>query len=471
MKVLLINPTGGPEAEYGMLAQAATELPQLGLASVAAALAENGHAVKILDYHQELLTAEQLLSRIDQGRFDLVGFSVYVTTIKKTLELAARIKARFPAVHICAGGPQVTLTPDRFQNESIDYIFVGEADHSIIELTKALESGLRPDGIQGLLYRSAGGFSGDRELRLEPDLDALPPLRLDEFYDLSQYYPPVHVRGRKVINVVSVRGCPYGCTFCAAAAINGRKLRKMSPTRFVDLLEYYVGRGFDSFMVYDDTFTIDKKRAVEISEGILRRKLKISWNCWSRADCVDHDTLSIMKKAGCYYLMFGFESLNEKTLRRLKKGFSVEDCLRAVEISKKAGLLVSSSFMIGVPGETREDILHTIDLVNKTHLDVAIFPLFEPYAGTPIFEDAQREGRWEKCEEKNNLLIEQEEVWVPNGFTRKELVKMAHAAFRSFYFRPYAAVSMARLLWALPLSRQIRFLRSGLDYFFLRPLA
>ena len=123
----------------------------------------------------------------------------------------------------------------------------------------------------------------------------------------------------------------------------------MSAGKFVDQLEYYVSKGFDSFMVYDDTFTVNKKRAVDISREIIKRKLKISWNCWSRVDCVDVETLSCMKDAGCYYIMYGCESLNDKTLRKLKKGFSVDQCLAGIEIAKKAGYIMHNTVSATAP--------------------------------------------------------------------------------------------------------------------------
>ena len=105
-------------------------------------------------------------------------------------------------------------------------------------------------------------------------------IKLDEFYDLSNFYPPIHIRGKNVINLVSERGCPYKCTFCAVAEINGRKVRKMDPAKFIDMVEYHHRKGFDSFMFYDDTFSIDKKRTIEIAKEIIRRKMKIKWNCF-----------------------------------------------------------------------------------------------------------------------------------------------------------------------------------------------
>lgn len=463
MKILLINPTSGPEEEYGALAIAGAELPQLGIASVATSLMFNGYNVEIIETKN--LGIDKLLGIIDSNRYDILGFSVYITTVKKTIELSKIIKEKFPKIKICVGGPQVTLSPFDFKNDFIDYIFIGEADFSMIELIKNLEKGVIFPNIRGVLYNDGKQLKGNSSLNLVEDLDSLPLTDLDRLYDMSLFYPPIHIRGKKPVSVVSVRGCPFQCTFCAAAEVNGRKLRKISVTRFVDQIENYANRGYDSFMVYDDTFTIDKKRAILIAQEIIKRKIKISWNCWSRVDCVDFETLSSMKEAGCYYIMYGCESLNDKTLLKLKKGFTAEQCLKGIEIAKKANLLVSSSFMIGLPGETYDDILNTIKEVNFTKLDTALYPIFEPYKGTPIYEVCEQEGHWVKSNYKNRMLIDQEEIWEPNTISRKEIEQLAKYAFRSFYFRPYFLTSFYKIFMKLSLRRKYKIIYAGLDYF------
>jgi radical SAM superfamily enzyme YgiQ (UPF0313 family) len=468
MKILLVNPTGGPEDEYGALSRAGTELPQLGLASVATSLAGNGFAVKIVDCHIDLHTASSLVELIKAGGYGVVGFSVYVTTEKRTMRLAKAIREGAPETVIIIGGPQVTLAPSNFNKPFFDYIFIGEADLSVVELVRELARGGSGENIAGVLRRKDSGFAGLGGLNLVHNLDALPPVELDKLYDLSRFYPPIHVQGKNVVNVVSVRGCPYPCTFCAAAEVNGRKLRAMSVSRFVDTLEAYTVKGFDSFIIYDDTFTVNKKRAAEIAGEIIKRKLNIVWNCWSRPDCVDVETLSLMREAGCYLVMYGCESMNQKTLDKLRKKLTVDQNLRGIEIAGKAGLLVMSSFMIGLPGETGEDMLNTIKLVNGSGLDLALFPIFEPYPGTPIYEDCRREGKWVKGPYKNALLEDQEEVWIPDSSTREDILRLAGLAHRSFYLRPGFMKSFMKIFYKLPARRKGRMLYSALDYFLLR---
>jgi anaerobic magnesium-protoporphyrin IX monomethyl ester cyclase len=352
----------------------------------------------------------------------------------------------------------------------VDYIFIGEADSTMPELVASLESGNKCPDLPGVLANHQGAFTGDSRLNLIKNLDQLPLLELDSFYDLSNYYPPIHVRGRKIINVASTRGCPYQCSFCAAAEVNGRNIRKMGVIRFVDQIQLYVEKGYDSITIYDDTFTIDKNRAVEISKEIINRKLNIAWNCFSRVDCVDYDTLSAMYEAGCYLIMFGCESLNDTTLKKLRKGFNANQCLQGIEIAKRAGLIVSSSFMIGLPGENKNDILNTIRQANNSDLDLAMYPIFEPYPGTPIYQDCQQEGHWVRNKYKNDLMVEQDTTWVPNDVTREDLTELSRYAHRSFYLRPRFIRSFWNIFKELPWERKYRFINAGLDYFLLSKL-
>ena len=130
----------------------------------------------------------------------------------------------------------------------------------------------------------------------------------------------------------------------------------MSPAHFADHVEYYVKKGISSFIFYDDTFTVNKKRAGEICRIFIERKLKIQWKCFTRVDCLSMDLLRLMKDAGCYYVMFGCNSMNPKTLANLKKGFTVDQCFEGIGLAHEAGMVTSSSFMIGLPYETEDDI-------------------------------------------------------------------------------------------------------------------
>lgn len=184
------------------MAKAATELPQLGIASVAASLHDKGHEVRVADFFLENIGLQGLMNLIETNQYDMVGFYVYITTESKTFSLAQEIRALFPTIKICVGGPQVTLAAENFKKDYIDYVFLGEADLTIFELIERIESGeLYPDNIEGLVCNFDGKYLvGINHNSLVQDLDKLPLFDLEQYYDLSHYYPPIHIRGNKVIN-------------------------------------------------------------------------------------------------------------------------------------------------------------------------------------------------------------------------------------------------------------------------------
>jgi radical SAM superfamily enzyme YgiQ (UPF0313 family) len=235
--------------------------------------------------------------------------------------------------------------------------------------------------------------------------------------------------------------------------------------RFVDQLEYYAQKGHRSFVFYDDTFTCDQKRARKICREILARKLKISWKCFTRADRVDDELLKWMKDAGCYYINFGCESFNDKTLELLKKGFTTAQSLEAIDLVHRAGMIACSSFMLGLPDETIEDIEHTIKTACASDLTFAVFPIFEPLEGTPIYETCKSKGTWSvDSRYTNSLLRNQEAIWVPNTIARAEIERLGRSAFKGFYFAPKRFPRYASILARMPWARKVRCANAALDY-------
>jgi radical SAM superfamily enzyme YgiQ (UPF0313 family) len=472
MKVLLVNPTAGPDVDYGTLSRASTDLPQVGLAFLATVLVEHEHDVEIVDKTIHCMDDEGIVNKVLTDRIEVVGLSVYVTTKRRALQLAEKIKAASGSCLVVVGGPEATLDPESLNHPAIDYVFVGEADESLVEVLEALKDGKLTRPVAGVLERSGTGLRGDSEKRLVPDLNRLPSVRIDRFYSFERSHPPIHILGNKVVNMMTVRGCPFPCTFCAAGTISGRKLRTLSPERVVTEVKYYLDRGFDSLCFYDDTFTLDKERVRKLCKLVLQEGLRFHWNCFTRVDCVDPETLALMREAGCYLVVFGVESLNPKTLRKLRKGFEPKQVLSAIRLVKSNGMAAQASFMIGLPGETRADIENTIAKAVETPLDFALFPVFEPYRGTPIYEDCVREGHWTKMgSDVNALLIDQEEVWVPNTCTREEIIELSRKAMRRFYLRPSRIMRLLRWVFRLPASRWWRCFRFAYEYFVALPLS
>jgi len=185
MKILLVNPTGSNEEEYGAMSKASTELPQLGLAAIAASLLNAGIEVRVIDMNIDKFGNESLLELIKTENYDIIGFSIYVTTLRRALLLSKLIKNECPEKTVIIGGPHITLYPDDGFSNDVDYIFLGEADYTVLNLVDHMKNGNgNPPQIPGVLYRDNGEFKGDNTTNLVKDLNELPAIDLDKMYDL-----------------------------------------------------------------------------------------------------------------------------------------------------------------------------------------------------------------------------------------------------------------------------------------------
>lgn len=192
--------------------------------------------------------------------------------------------------------------------------------------------------------------------------------------------------------------------------------------------------GIYDFRFFDDCFTLNKSRLINLCKLIIEKELKICWNCQSRVDTVDLALLKLMKKAGCHQITYGVEVGTEKALRIINKQSTLEQASRAIELTKKAGLESGGSFMVGIPGETVSDIKQTINFAKRLSPDIAIFYILKAYPGTPIFE--------REINKQNSIHINWEDYLIQGppvfdiGIKPERMISLLKRAYHSFYFRP-----------------------------------
>tara|TARA_R110000787_G_scaffold38793_38_gene97599 strand:- start:589 stop:2166 length:1578 start_codon:yes stop_codon:yes gene_type:complete len=468
-RILLIVPPGTIEESYGRLSSAAGELPMLGLAYIAAALRDQGHVVKIIDYEVNDWPIDRVEGDIRAFGPDVVGMTAYITNMRRCARVASIAKDVSPAILTILGGPQVTIFPEEaFHSPSIDMIVLSEGEMIIRNVMNALgdEEALRR--VKGIWFRAETGeiVRNERE-GLVDDLDIFPQPALD-LYDMERYFPPAHIRGKRVAHLLTSRGCPFQCTFCETKLTFGRSFRYHSTERILVELEHLISMGFESFQFYDDIFTANRKRVIDLCAGIRARGWNIKWMCFTRTNCVDSELLAIMKEAGCYLITYGGESGDDDLLLLIKKGLTVATNFEGIRKAREIGILTMSSFMLGLPTETREQSMRTIQFAIDSGLDYAVFPITEPYPGTELWVDAQKYGYFDNSGKyQNNLLSENSAVWVPHGRTREELEALAQLAMRRFFMRPSKFLRALLNFVHLPLGRAVRFLWAGFSYFVL----
>ncbi|MBI4698940.1 MAG: radical SAM protein [Nitrospirae bacterium] len=323
---------------------------------------------------------------------DIVGLSLMTSKYRHHYQVIREIKSSFPQIDIVVGGPHVSLLKEKvlLDCRDIDYGITLEGEETILELCNGKEH----KDIKGLLYRGNDKvlYTGDRNYI--HDIDSINYPSYDKF-KIDKY-------DTKSINIVSSRGCPYNCIYCCVKRVVGRKWRGRSYQNVVDEIEYWYKKGYRVFNFSDDCFNLDKERLYSICSEIEKRGLDIELNCPNgiRADRVDRQLLERMREIGFRHLAFGVEGGNNKVLKNIKKGESIEDIEEGIKNASELGYDMELFFLIGSPGEDEKDIEDSFRLAAKYPLrDVRFYNLI-PFPNTELYD-------W--IEENNYFVVNKED--------------------------------------------------------------
>ena len=405
MRVLLINPPF-----YRFFRQKSSYFPK-GLGQIAAVLEKNNIHVRIYNAdcedsskliflnRKETNNFERYLSRVnDLGdpvykevcrvianeRPDVIGISASTSSYKAALNIARLSKKLNSNIKIVFGGIHPTVLPEEvLQTKYVDIVVRGEGEFTFLEVIKALENGKSIRGILGTSFIADDGSvvnNPDRELIA--DLDVLPfPAR---HLILNAGGINKHSYGR----IMTSRGCPFGCTFCASNKIWGRKVRFRSVKNVVDEIKEVKGKfGVTFFCIDDDTFTINPKYVEELCDKLIEENVGISWWCETRTEGITESLVRKMKKAGCTTVAIGVESGDDTILKKINKQLNKKTVLRTASLFKKYGILVDAFFMFGFPWETKRELDNTIEFMKEINPNYAWLAIVIPYPGTKLFTD------------------------------------------------------------------------------------
>ena len=442
MKILLLQPLVPPKVLWGKFEKAEGFVIPIGLLSVASFLKYKGYEVCIMDSQVERLTEDALTIYIRDNDFDVVGLSTFTNTITYSYFTAKLCKQILPKCKIVLGGVHATILPQRTLEEcpEADYIVMGEGEYRMEGLLQYLcGQNKELKDIDGLAYRQG------QEIILQPPnqvIENLDELPLPDYgmLKIEKYIPhPSQYKMLPNYPIIIQRGCPYFCAFCSAHVVQGRKVRFKSVDRIIAelrmLKERYGARGI---YFQDSTFLIKKDYIKELLNRMIEEKMNLAWACNTRVNTVDEEILSLMKKAGCWMIDYGIESGNQKSLDLMKKGVTVGQNARAVQLTRAAHIATICSYILCLPGESYEDALNTINLAIKLKSQMALFFLPIPYPGTELEFICQKYGglqnniKWEDYGSLNfshlayvNPLIGKERM--------KELLDLAN---RKYYANP-----------------------------------
>jgi len=356
--------------------------PPLGLAYMAAVLEQNDFEVKIYDCPVCELNHEKLKAELDSFQPTIVGISSMTPTIDSALKSARVAKEVDPDIKVLMGGPHVSFADKQIlaDEKAVDVIVRGEGEETLLEIAKQSPELQKVNEIKGITFRKDNQIIQTPSRPFIQNLDALPRPAY-KYLQIEKY----RITGRKLLPIMTSRGCPYQCPFCVASQMFGAGFRARSPKNVLDELEWLRDEyGAEGISFQDDTLTFDKKRTIEICDGIIERKINLPWGCGTRADAVTKDLLAKMSKAHCNEIYFGVESGCQRILDSLKKKVTTEQCESAIKWAKEAGMFVTAAVILGYPGETKETMQETLDFIRKVEPDDAWLSLATPYPGTEL---------------------------------------------------------------------------------------
>jgi radical SAM superfamily enzyme YgiQ (UPF0313 family) len=378
-------------------------MPPLGILFLGAVLEKNGHDVEIVPSDVLRYTWNDIVKKIDDFKPDVVGVTTTSENRFESFKLAEIVKQTNPSIITMLGGPHISMAKEDTlkHRKDVDIVSIGEGENTIIELAEALETGTDLINVKGIYYRDKNGeiiFTGDRP-RIE-NLDILPfPARHLIPMDKYNFYITTRDgKKRKAQNLMTSRGCPFNCYFCATPVNWGRKMRGHSPERVIEEIELLIDRyGAEFIWFYDDTLNYNKPRLHKIMDMILERKLNIKFANEFRIDVIDKPLLEKMKKAGLEQGFFGIEAgASRVRVDIVKKNFAIEKAFQFLEWSKELDFIPGPFFIFSHYTETWEEAQQTIEIMEKVkeinpQADIST-AILHVYPGTPLEAIAKKEG-------------------------------------------------------------------------------
>ncbi len=441
MKVLLINPPRENEIignNPSIIEEERGYNPPLGLLYIAGYLVKNSnHNITVIDSQVEKLNYNVLSSRINLIKPDVVGLTVMTMTLIDVIKTINIIKETNKHIKIILGGPHVHLFPEETINlEDVDYLVLGEGEETFKELLDCIDDKTRLINIPGIVFKDNGKVINTGIRPAIKNLDDIPfPAR-----HLVPYkkYSSLLSKRSVVTTVFTSRGCPFQCSFCDRPHL-GNSFRARSAKNVVDEIEECVNMGIHDFLFYDDTFTVKRKRVLEICNEIINKRLDIAWDIRTRIDVVNEEMLKHLKKAGCQGIHYGIEAGSEKILKVLQKGITIEKAKQVFNLTRKYKIPILAYFMIGNPNETLEDIYTTFKVMKMLNPDYVHLTILTPFPGTKIYLNGLKNGMIKRDYWREFAKKPTPDFIPPHWdefFTRNELNDLLIQGYRKFYIRP-----------------------------------
>jgi len=458
MKILFISPTWTDDfGVFSKLAKKRNSQPPLGILYLAAVAERLGHTVKVIDADVENYAFETLVDTVINNDFDLLGITATSPIFHKAVKLAQALKEKGFAKPILIGGEHLNIFKQDAFCDCFDYGFFGESDYIFAQFLDMFTKGdFSFERIKGLLYRKEGRvFQATAAERIEGldglDFPAMHLLKQDAYRMTFVKFKP-----RYYLPIMATRGCPFKCVYCSEPLTNPQ-VRFRSAKNVVDEIEKWSKElKITHFFFMDSNLTLKRDQIEGICDEIINRGLKITFEGWTRANLVDRQILSLLKKAGLIRISYGLESGDPAILKIIRKEVAQEDMLRAFKLTDELGIEPACSVMLGLPGETKASVARTIDFVRKIpQILYSNFSIANPYPGTEMYDWALTGKHGMRLIIKNfseYKRYEHSPVSV-NDLTPEDLVHLQKIGLLKIHLTPkriWAAIKMAGFAEILP---------------------
>ncbi len=383
----------------------------LGIAYVAGALEQAGYTVSVLDaaaegYDQQIkidnehvrvgLSDDQVIARIKQANPDMVGISnLFSMQINEAQAIARLVKRVSPEIVTVMGGANPSVLPEKvMENDCVDFVVIGEGEKTMVELVARLNKQ------EALVDQPAIGFrlsnnaiQINRQMNYTENIDDI-PFPAHHLFDIENYFGAMAVHGRReterFMPVITSRGCPMKCTFCTAHNVWGKKYRARSPERVVAELKLLKEKyGVREIIFEDDNITLDKARAEKIFDLMVAENLELLWTVPNGIALftVDENLLNKMKSSGCYKVNFAVESGSQRVLDQvIKKPLNLTKLTPLIKYARNIGLQVGAFFIVGLPGETLNEIRESFRYMRRHKLFMANISVAMPLPGSELYK-------------------------------------------------------------------------------------
>jgi anaerobic magnesium-protoporphyrin IX monomethyl ester cyclase len=445
LKFAFVSSSPNESLENHEVRKASASFPPLGILYLASVLEQEGIEVSVLDQPAMGYSVSETVRWLEKKDPDVVGFSALMSSGRLAGLLSRRIKESNPNIVTLIGNHYATFNPERIlrKHSSIDIVVRGEAEETIVDIAKHLQTGNDLAQVNGIAFRKDGKVTLTHERGLLKNLDLLPfPNRKLLNAEYHCFIAGVNIAPKKFTGVISSRGCSYFCRFCNCASIFRNSWRPRSAINTLNELRQLKNEGYKQLVFVDDNFTLNPARVVELCKGMRKEKLDLEWIAEGRVDVRSSEMFKEMVAAGMRVMYFGIENANQRLLDYYNKKATPEHAEKAVRAARKAGVdIIVGSFVIGASDETREEIQKTIDFAKRIPLDIPQFNILYAYPGNDIWAEFVEKG-----------LLDAEKYWevganlsnvATNSMPLEEIRQMLNKAFSSFVIRPRFLLSQA----------------------------